>query len=60
MLKDEHDFSCPSFRDWVAGTAVIASVFGVAILGMAVLGAFGVIFTGSSAPALVEVSAQSR
>jgi hypothetical protein len=29
MLKEEHDFSCPSFRDWIAGTAVIASVFGI-------------------------------
>jgi len=60
MLKEEHDFSCPRFRDWVAGTAVIGSVFGLAILGMAVLGALGVTLTRSSAPALVQVSAQSR
>ena len=61
MLKEEHDFSCPKFEgDWVAGTAVIGSVFGLAILGMALLGALGVTLTRSSAPALVEVSAQSR
>jgi hypothetical protein len=59
VIRGEQDFSCPRFRGWITGTGVIASIFGMVILGMAFVGAAGVTWTSSSAPTL-ELSAQSR
>ena len=51
---NEHvqSLSRPEFRSWITGTEVIASIFGIATLGMAVMGAAGVVLKQSQVAAV--------
>jgi hypothetical protein len=59
MQTEEHDLLRPEFRTWITGTEVIASMFGLVILGMAVMGGAGITWKTLPASSL-EVGAQSR
>lgn len=56
---DIESLSLPVFRRWITGTEVIASIVGVGVLAMAVMGATGGTWKASG-EGRVEISAASR
>lgn len=56
---DIDSLSLPVFRRWITGTEVIASMVGVGVLAMAVMGATGRIWKASG-NSEIEISAASR
>ena len=56
---DIDSLSRPVFRRWITGTEVIASMVGVGVLAMAVMGATGVTWKASG-DGRIEISAALR
>ena len=56
---DIDSLSLPVFRRWITGTEVIASIVGIGILTMAMMGARGVTWKASG-DGRIEISAASR